>query len=64
LIGTCGSLNILRSIEKVVAQHDLVGGQPVRGDQGAAVEMLGGADVVEMLVAENHHVDGLGGQPT
>src|SRR5215212_12101148 len=30
------------------------------GDDGAAAEMIGGADVVQMLVAENHHVDLVG----
>ena len=32
----------------------------MRGDIGAAVEMIGRADVVEMLVAQHHHVDLLG----
>ena len=45
---------------EVVAQHDLVGGQPMCGDEGAAVEMIGRADVVEVLVAQHHHVDIIG----
>ena len=32
----------------------------MRGDIGAAMEMIGRADVVEMLVAQHHHVDLLG----
>src|SRR6266446_396055 len=42
---------------EVVAQHDLVGGKPVRDDEALAVEMIGCADMVEMLVAQHHHVD-------
>ena len=45
---------------EIVAQHDLVGGEPMRGDDGAAAEMIGGADMIEMFVAENHHVDLVG----
>src|SRR5215212_9571223 len=30
------------------------------GDDGAAAEMIGGADVIQMLVAENQHVDLVG----
>ena len=45
---------------EIVAQHDLVGGEPMRGDIGAAMEMIGRADVVEMFVAQYHHVDLLG----
>jgi hypothetical protein len=37
---------------EVVAKHDLVGGEAMRGDIGSpAVEMIGRADMVEMLVA-------------
>src|SRR6202030_4411197 len=43
-----------------VAQHDLVGGEPMRGDDGAAGEVIRGADVVEMFVAENQYVDLVG----
>ena len=32
----------------------------MRGDEGAAVEMIGRADMVEMLVAQHHHVDIVG----
>jgi hypothetical protein len=43
---------------EVVAQHDLVGGEAMRRDIGAlAVEMIGGADMVEMLMAQHHHID-------
>src|SRR6185312_10947992 len=42
---------------EVVAQHDLVGGEAVRGDVGSSLEMIGRADMVEMLVGEHHHVD-------
>src|ERR1700716_3669318 len=42
---------------EIITQHDLVGGQPVRGDDGAAAEMIGGADVIEMFMAENQHID-------
>jgi hypothetical protein len=45
---------------EVVAQHDLVGGKAMRGSDGAAAEMIGGADVIEMFVAEDHHVDLVG----
>jgi hypothetical protein len=52
-----GLVEHLAQHRKVVAQHDLVGGQPMRGNDGAAAEMIGGADVIEMFMAENHHVD-------
>src|SRR5207249_6660141 len=41
----------------VVAQHDLVGGEAMRGDDGAAAEMVRRANVIEMFVAQNQHVD-------
>src|SRR5258707_15669233 len=42
---------------EIVAQHYLVGGQPMRGNDGApAAEMIGGADVVAMFMAEDQPV--------
>ena len=32
----------------------------MRGDEGAAMEVIGRADMVEMLVAQHHHVDVVG----
>src|SRR5467141_1457513 len=52
-IGTGGSLNILRSIEKSSRSMILLAAR-----RGAA--MIGGADGVEMFVAENQHVDLVG----
>jgi hypothetical protein len=42
---------------EIVAQHDLVGGEAMGGDDAAAPEMIRGADVIEMFVTENYHVD-------
>ena len=38
---------------EIVAQHDLVGGQAMRGDKTAAGEMIGRTDVIEMLISTN-----------
>src|ERR1700716_4179297 len=64
-IGTLGSLHILRRIEKssrsmiLVAGSRWAGVEPMRRDEAAA-EMIGCADVIEMLVAQHHHVDFFG----
>src|SRR3569832_1703318 len=45
---------------EVGSQHDLVGGEPVRSDESAAMKVIGRADMVEVLVAQHHHVDVVG----
>jgi hypothetical protein len=60
LIGTSRFVEHLAQHREVVAQHDLVGGEAMGGGDGAAAEMIGGADVIEMFVAEDHHVDLVG----
>ena len=57
LIGTFGSLNILRSIEKSSRSMILLAASRCAAMKAAAVEMIGRADMVEMLVAQHHHVD-------
>src|SRR4030095_1690802 len=55
LIGTFGSLNILRSIEKSSRSMILFA-----ASRGAAVKVIVCADMVEVFVAQHHHVDIVG----